>query len=145
MLEFGDWFHISLPGVILATVVGQIVSILWFGPLFSRQWLKYCRWNYEEAMEIIDKNHREKRPLYFSFLEHFVNMLIMGVLIHNVNITTVYGAMGFAALMWFGFMATVSINEVLWHGEKFEFYVLNQACYFVRSLAMAASYAYVAL
>jgi len=145
MLEFGDWFQISIPGVILATVLGQIVSTIWFGPLFSKQWIKYCRWNFNEAMEIIDKNHREKKPLYFSFLEHLINMLVFGVLIHNMGITTVSGAMWFSVLVWFGFMATVAANEVLWHAEKFEFYALNQACYFVRGLVMAATYAYIAL
>lgn len=145
MLEIGDWFRISIPGVIFSTVIGQIVTILWFGPLFSHHWVKFCRWNYDEAMEIIDKNQRGKKSLYFSFLEHLVSMLVLGVLIHNMNITTISGAMTFAGFLWFGFMATVSVNEVLWHGEKLEFYILNQASYFVRSLVMAASYAYLVL
>jgi len=71
-------------------------------------------------------------------------MIILGVLFHNLHINTIGSAIGVGLLVWLGFMATLSSNEVLWHGEKVEFYVLNQTSFLLRTILMTTVYGYLA-
>ena len=138
-----NWFQVNYLAAAVATTLGFLFSVVWLRIIFKNKWIKYCRWSYQEALEIMEANQRDK-SIYWSFLEHFISMIVLGVLFHNLQINTIGSALGLSILLWFGFMATLSLNEVLWHGEKVEFYVLNQASFLFRTILMTSIYGYCA-
>jgi len=135
----------TLSAVLLSTAVAQFISALWFGPFFSKQWQKYCGWTEVEYKNYLSDKSEYRRSIIGAFLEQLVSVIVFAVLLHYLNITDAVEAIKLAGLVWFGFMATASINEVLWHGERVGFYVLTQASYLVRTIAVAAVYSFVAL
>ncbi len=138
-----NWFQVNYFAAAVATTLGFIFSVFWLRILFRNKWIKYCRWSYQEALEIMEANQRDK-SIYWSFFEHLISMIILGVLFHNLHINTIGSAIGVGLLVWLGFMATLSSNEVLWHGEKVEFYVLNQTSFLLRTILMTTVYGYLA-
>jgi len=143
MLQYLQRFNVNLIGVIMATIVGQILSTIWYTLLFHKAWDKYSGFNEEELKKIKATSHKNPRSIYLSILEQFISTYAYAILVHNLSISTFMGAAILGAVVWFGFMATVGINEVIWHGEKLQFYVLNQACYLVRTILKGLVYFYV--
>ena len=143
--EFLQTHFQTISGVLLATAVGQFISALWFGPFFSKQWQKYCGWSEYELKNYLSDKTQYRRTVLGAFLEQLVSIIVFVVLLHYLNITELVEAIKLAGLVWFGFMATASVNEVLWHGERVGFYVLTQSSYLVRTLASAAVYSLIAL
>ena len=142
--EFLQTHFQTISGVLLATAVGQFISALWFGPFFSKQWQKYCGWSEYELKNYLSDKTQYRRTVLGAFLEQLVSIIVFVVLLHYLNITELVEAIKLAALVWFGFMATASVNEVLWHGEKVEFYILNQASFLFRTILMTSIYGYCA-
>lgn len=135
----------TLSAVLLSTAVAQFISALWFGPFFSKQWQKYCGWTEIEYKNYLSNKSEYRKSIVGAFLEQLVSVIVFAVLLHYLNITETAEAIKLAGLVWFGFMATASVNEVLWHGERVGFYVLTQSSYLVRTIAVAAVYSFVAL
>lgn len=138
-----DKLNVNIIGVFIAAAVNQFISAMWFGPLFGRIWKKYSRWNPEELKKMVGTTHT--RSIWGSFIEQMISGFVLAVLIHNLHITSTTGAVALGVLVWLGFMATTNVNEVLWHGEKFNFYLLNQANYLVRNITTAIIYSRIAL
>jgi len=134
--------NISIIGVVAATFVGQFISAMWFGPLFNKQWTKHCGWELDQIKKYMKEGHT--KAVWGSLVETFIAQIVFAFLLHNLQITSIVGAAVVGAIVWVGFMATVGINEVLWHGMKIQFYILNQASYLVRTVAMAAVYSFIA-
>jgi sterol desaturase/sphingolipid hydroxylase (fatty acid hydroxylase superfamily) len=145
MISFLNFSSVSFLGVFAAAIVAQFISAMWYGPLFEKQWKKYCRWSEEEFMKFLKTDNRHTKAIYVTFIEQLISMFALAVLIHSLHITTTEGAMTLGAGIWFAFMATMGINEVLWHNEKIGFYILNQSNYLVRTVAMAAVYSWITL
>jgi len=139
-----DNFNVSILGIIAAGFTGHIISGVWFSVLFSKQFLKYSGWS-EEQREKVFKETNMGFSILGSLISKIITTIVFAILVHNLNITTMGSAVTLAILVWFGFMVTVCINEVLWHGEKIQFYILNQSCFFVIHVAMGVIYSLIAL
>ena len=138
-------FNINILGVLFATLLGQFISAMWFGPLFNKQWVKYCGWDEEQVKKYMSDKKRHRNSAIGSFIETLISNVIFAFLFHSLNIETQCGAATLAFLVWLGFMAPSTLNEVLWHGENPRFYFLNVSNYLVRTLAGGAVYTFVAL
>ncbi len=135
---------ISIIGVVAATFVGQFISAMWFGPLFNKQWTKYCGWDVDQIKKYMKEGNRHTKAVWGSLVETLIAQIFYAILLHNLQITSIVEAMVVGAIAWAGFMATVGLNEVLWHGMKIQFYILNQSSYLVRTVVMGAVYSFIA-
>ena len=142
MFEYLSKLSVNFLGVIMSTIVGQIISVIWFALIFAKTWDKYSGFN-EEELKKVKADHNKPKTIYFSLLEQFISAYFYAVLMHNLNITSLMGAGILGLVIWAGFMATVGVNEVIWHREKAQFYILNQACYLVRTVLKGVVYFYI--
>jgi len=139
-----DLSSVNLLGVLLGSFADFCFCYIWFDILFPKQILKYCGWTEEEAKKNSAKFHTG-RNLLTAYTTKFITAFVLALVVHSLEITTTFGVLKLCAILWFGFMATVSMNEVLWHGEKFEYYLVNQIGFLVCSLGMAFIYSLIAL
>jgi len=110
--------------------------------LFDKIWDKYSGYNEEELKKIRGKSQR--KSVVLSLLEQLISSYIYAIFAENLEITSLSCAAILGAALWFGFIATVGANEVLWHGEKIQFYALHQACYLLRTVIKGVVYVFVA-
>lgn len=122
--------------VLVASVLGQFISFMWFSTIFVKPWIKYSNWD----KELLKKQKPGLQPILYSYLEQLITFTAIVILTHYLGINTIPDALKLTVFVWFGFMATVAINEVIWHAEKIQFYLINQGCYLVRNSAMIALY-----
>jgi len=138
---------VSLVGILAGAITGHFVHAIWYMKLFSRLFVKYYGWDEEETKKRIETgSHKGIGHLILgSFISKVIYTVIFAILAHNIGVTEMFDAIKLGVLIWFGFMATVCLNEVLWHGERIQFYLINQGCYIVSNIATAAVYTLIAL
>ena len=136
--------NLSILGILGASITGHIISGVWFSALFSKQFLKYAGWSEEQKKKIMAETNMGVSILG-SLIGKIICTIVFAILVHNLHITTMASAVFLAVVVWFGFTLTVCVNEVLWHGEMVQFYILNQACFLVMHVAMGVVYSLIAL
>ena len=141
-IEF-DNLHYKVLGVVGSAFVGQIISSVWFLG-FQRQFLKYCAHSEDESKKIIAETNVKFSSIW-SFISKIITSIVFAWLAHSLNIMTIGSAILLAVIVWFGFQITVCVNEVIWHGEKIQYYALTQGCFLFVYTAMGAIYSLVAL
>lgn len=135
-------FSVNIFGLLTSTILGNVFSTVWFMVLFDKIWDKYSGYNEEELKKIRGKSQR--KSVVLSLLEQLISSYIYAIFAENLEITSLSCAAILGAALWFGFIATVGANEVLWHGEKIQFYALHQACYLLRTVIKGVVYVFVA-
>jgi len=136
-------FNVSILGVFLASFADFFFVFIWFNLLFPKQIMKYSNWTEEQKKSSAKFNMG--RTLLTTYITKLITAFVFAVIVHSLEITTTIGALKLCAILWFGFMATVSLNEVLWHGEMVEYYLINQGGFLVCSLGMAFVYSLITL
>lgn len=119
---------------VLAVAIAQfMLGWLWYGPLFGRAWLRLMGKTKAEVMQ--------SNPA-LAMLGSFVPSLIMAyILAHFVQYA---GAVSWSQGMqagfwaWLGFIATTTLNSVLFEGKSKALYILGNGYYLVSLLIMGA-------
>ena len=135
-------FTVDPFGLVVSTVLGNVFSTAWFTVLFDKTWDKYSGFNEEELKKI--RGRSQKKSIILSVVEQLISTYIYAVIAENLQITSLTCAAILGAALWLGFIATVGANEVLWHGEKIQFYALQQTCYFLRTVIKGVLYIFLA-
>ncbi len=123
--------------IIGAAVAHFIVGMLWYSPvLFGNQWMKASGITKKE----IDK--AKKKGMAIPMVIAAISALVMAFVLSKVMYMTgskdpMSGVMiGFLA--WVGFIATTSLNSVLWENKNMQYYTINNGYSLVSLLVMGA-------
>jgi len=109
---------------------------------FDKTWDKYSGYNEEELKKI--RGRSQRKSVVLSLIEQLISSFIYAVIAENLEISSLTCAAILGAVLWLGFIATVGANEVLWHGEKIQFYALQQTCYLLRTVLKGVVYVFIA-
>jgi hypothetical protein len=125
---------INYLAVIAAAIAAVGVGVLWYGPLFGKEWMKLMGFTPEsmKAMKI--------SPKMSMILTSLCTVLMVYVLAHFVKMLNVMDALSSLALafwIWLGFIVTTMANQVLFEDKPWKLYLLNISHYFVVLLVAA--------
>ncbi len=135
---------VSLIGILVGALVGHFIHAIWYMKLFTKPFVKYYGWDEEETKKKIGEHKGIGHLILGSFISKVIYSVIFAIIAHNMGISEIEDAIKLGVLVWIGFMATVCLNEVLWHGERIQFYLINQGCYLVSNIATAVVYTLIA-
>jgi hypothetical protein len=127
-----DFSGINFLAVLVAAIAAFIIGFLWHGPLFGRQWIKMMAIPQSEVDAMKAKGMGPMVPRMIAALVQ--QLIIATVMSHLASALSVSGAMAavlFAVLLWFGFIATVLLNSVLWENRKMDLYLFNVSYHLV--------------
>lgn len=131
--------EINYGAVLVAAISNMILGMLWYGPLFGKQWMKCMGWK-ESDMEKMknDPKMRSKMPLYYlgGFISALVMAYVLSHIIDYAGATDLMGGVMAAFWVWLGFVATVLFSSVLWEGKAVNHYLLNVGYYLVGLVIM---------
>jgi len=128
-------FEINLLAVLVAALAHMVIGAFWYSPvLFGKKWMALSGMTKEK----MEHCHPSMHKMYaIGFL---VSLVMSYVLAHVLQLgsTTLVLALQTAFWIWLGFMATISLNSVIWGGRDKMLWVLDNAYYLVSLLVMSA-------
>lgn len=111
--------------VLTAAIAGMGLGALWYSPLlFGKLWMSLMGLNGK------DMEKDKKKGMGKTYAISFASMLVMSyVLAWFIGLGAVTVSIGLmkSFLAWLGFMATLSLNSVLWEGRSAKLYLLNNS------------------
>ncbi len=127
--------------VLVAAIVSMVLGFLWYGPIFGKQWIYMMGWNEADC-----KGKQKQGMGVQTYVLMIVGSLVMAyVLAHSVIIgntyfqaTGVHGGLMAGFWNWLGFVAPVMLGRVLWEGQSWKLWVLNNGYYLLSLLLMGA-------
>jgi hypothetical protein len=104
---------INYAAVLAASVANFVLGGIWYQLLFRKP-------VYREIAGRVTP-----RDLSIAFVRGLVMAWALAVLMTRTGVHSWPGAIGLAALVWFGFMATAQLSETLFGGRSWRIYLIN--------------------
>jgi len=131
---------INYYAVIAAAVVNMVLGFVWYGPLFGKMWLPLAGWTQETMAAVKGKN------MTMTYVLQVVMALIMSyTLAHAIVFGTTYtgtfgilGGITAAFWYWLGFVAPVTMAQVMWENKTWTYWMITAGYYLVAMLIMGA-------
>lgn len=130
---------INYIAVIVAAVASIAIGMIWYGPLFGKQWTVMMGWTPEAVAAM-----KAKGDMGQKYGIQIIGSLVMAYVLANALIfASTYmqvsgvqaGAMaGF--FNWLGFVAPVTLGSALWEQKSWNLWLLNNAYYIVSLISM---------
>ena len=132
--------NINLIAVLLAAVANMVVGMLWYGPLFGKQW-KTMMGLTDESMKTMPLTATQ------AMIGGTITALLMAyVLAHDAfvwgqffgtSISQIAFALQLAFWIWLGYVATTQAGSFLWEGKSWKLFALNASQSLVSLIAMS--------
>ena len=132
--------NINLIGVLAAGIVGMVIGVLWYGPLFGKQWIRWMGFTKETIEET------KKKGMISSYALGLLGQLASA---YSLALLTAFSFQYFGGFsyslvfwVWFGIVLPIQMTTVLWEGKSWKLFLLNSAYYLVQLLAMGTVLSY---
>lgn len=108
--------------VLGAAIASFVIGLLWYGPLFRKQWMKLSG---VTAASMKKMKLTPARAMSIGFVAILITAYVLSNFVHILGITTWAAAAQFAFWAWLGLVAPVQLGAYLWEGKPFKLFVLN--------------------
>lgn len=127
--------EVNYLAIFAVTFLSVILGSLWYGPLFGKTWIKLMGWSKSE----MEKGAEDKSAMMKSYgLQTLGSLFMAFVLLHTLVFAKAYlGEDGVLAGIqtgfwnWLGFIAPVTLTNVLWEGKPWKLWLINNGYYLV--------------
>ncbi len=120
--------------VLGAAVASFVIGMLWYGPLFGKQWMKLAGITPASMKKM---NMSPARAMTLGFIVSLVTAYVLSHFVDLLSVTTLGGAAQFAFWAWLGLIAPINLGAWLWEGKPFNLFVLNTAYWLVSVIVMS--------
>lgn len=112
-----QYLAVNWLAVVVAAVVNMVVGFLWYGPLFSRLFLRLVGKREDEV---------ESTPIVYvlGFVMGFVTTYVLAVIIVSAGVTTWWGGAVTGAVVWIAIGALTSANTIMYEDRKVGLWLL---------------------
>ena len=125
--------HVNFLAVFVAAIANYIIATIWYAALFSRVWKKLT-------------GISEMKPKPANIVLVFIGSLVMSyVLVHSIvfgyyytHMSGVAGGLMGGLFNWLGFIAPVTLMNVLYEKRPWKLWLLDNAFWLVSLLVMGA-------
>ncbi len=128
---------INYLAVLVAAVVAMVIGGLWYSPLLFRNlWMRLAG---KTTKDLEKAKQKGMGKLYLlAFIAALVTSYVLAHFVDYLEATTISSGMTAGFWLWLGFIATTTLNSVLWEGKSFKLYILNNAHLLLNLLVMGA-------
>jgi hypothetical protein len=127
--------------VLGAAAAAVILGVLWYGPLFGRQWMRTVGISHEQMAEA---KRRGMQGMWRTYAVMIIGTLVMSYVLAHViaafgdSLGESIGGTGASAgiWMWLGFVAPVTLGSVLWENRPWKYWFIVAGYYFVSLVLM---------
>ncbi|MEK6812546.1 MAG: DUF1761 domain-containing protein [Nanoarchaeota archaeon] len=116
----------SLWPVLIAAIASMVFGFLWYSQaLFGNLWMKLSGITQKQIQE--GKKKGMAMPMLVGFIAGIVTAVVIDSLTTWLNLGLFGEAIYLGFFVWLGFLATTTINDVIWGGKPFKLWILNNA------------------
>jgi len=109
----------ELLAILLAALAYTILGFIWYSPyLFGGAWQKLTG---------IKKMKSTPATVLLAFLYALVMAYVLSSLIEYMGASTLVSGISVGLVAWLGFIATITMGQVIWERRPAELYLLNNA------------------
>ena len=120
--------------VLGAAVASFVIGMLWYGPLFGKQWMKLAGITPASMKKM---KMTPARAMTFGFIAMLVTAYVLSNFVHILGIMSWAAAAQFAFWAWLGLVAPVQLGAYIWEGKPFKLFLLNAAHNLVSLIVMS--------
>jgi hypothetical protein len=120
--------------VLGAAVASFMIGMLWYGPLFRKQWMKLAGITPASMKKM---KVTPARAMSIGLVATLLTAYVLSNFVHVLGIMTWAAAAQFAFWIWIGLVAPVQLGSYLWEGKPFKLFVLNTAHNLVSLIVMS--------
>ncbi len=120
--------------VLGAAVASFIIGMLWYGPLFGKQWMKLA------GITPASMKKMKMTPAHsmsIGFVATLLTAYVLSNFVHVLGIMSWAAAGQFAFWVWIGLVAPVQLGSFLWEGKPLKLFVLNTTHNLVSLIVMS--------
>lgn len=117
-------------GILVAAFAHVMVGWLWYSPFLFGQ-------RYQRLVKTVPNADKMGIAIAGSFFAALIMAAIMVCFMYRLHITSLFSAFNFGWMVWLGFMATISLQGVLYAQWPFGLYCINAGYNLVGVVAMA--------
>lgn len=114
---------INIFSLIIATIINIILSFTWYGPLFSKEWIKAMGFSKKEIDA--EKNKDMKNPTIIVILTTIITVYVINVILTTMNVTNLFEALFIGVLIWAAFYLTKDVGTLLWEHKPLKLLYIN--------------------
>jgi Kef-type K+ transport system membrane component KefB len=113
---------INFVAVLVAGFVHMATGLIWFSTsVFGRQWMELTKQEMKPA----------QRWIPAAVIGHLLIALVLAIVVHLANATTVLEGFAIGVLIWIGFVVTLEIGELVWEKIPFKLFMIRIGNHFV--------------
>lgn len=127
------YFEINYLAVFVAAIAHMAVGMLWYGPLFGKQWMAYVGIT-PESMKHMPLTMWQ--AMVGGFITALLMAFVLAVVADTMGVLFWDEALFLSFMVWLGFTSTTIAGSFLWEGKPFGLFVLNAAQSLVSLLIM---------
>ncbi len=116
-------YDVNILIVLVAAIAGFIISTLWYSIFFGKKWMKLTGISAEDAEKM--KKEGGGKEMVLGFVSTFIMAYVLGYVLSLAGVVDAGGATILAAILWLGFIGTITLGSVLWEKKPFGLYLLN--------------------
>lgn len=122
--------NINYLAVLVSSILAFGIGSLWYGPLFSKLWMKESGF----TEEFLKKDFNPAKTFGLAFVGHFFIGLVVAYFISLTNAQTISDGIRVSSTAWFGFMfSTLFINQ-LFQRKSFTLLSIDAGYHFVNMI-----------
>jgi hypothetical protein len=131
--------EVNLLAVAVATIVAFVIGMLWYGPLFGKQWMKMMGYT-PESMKAMKMSPMGSMIWMFVLSALLNYVLAHGILYGNIalNMSGVGAGLTGAFWFWLGFAVPFTAGSYLWENKSWKLWAFNALYYLVTFLVAGA-------
>jgi hypothetical protein len=120
--------NIEILEIIIAALASMFIGMMWYsGAMFGKAWLKLV-------------GIKQPKPHWIHYVSAFIISIIASVVltffIGFLQYPTPGGGVVLGFFAWLGFIATTSMNPVIWEGQNIRLFLINNSSALAQLLVM---------
>lgn len=127
-------FGISIVTILGAVVASMVLGMLWYGPLFGKQWMALMKLKMSDAKKM---QLSPGQAISLGFVSTIVSAVVLACFVSYADIKTIDGAVKLAGLLWLGFSAPLLFSGFLWENKPIKLFILNATHRLIELVIMA--------
>lgn len=110
---------INFPAVVAATIIQMVLGMVWYGPIFGKQWMALTGMTEEKGKAGM------KRAMTIGVSASFITAFIMAGMLAATGVDSAKHAVKMAIVLWLGFNLTVEMHGIAWEQRPVKLMWIN--------------------
>lgn len=124
---------INYLAVLVASIASMAIGMIWYGPLFGKQWMKIMGFTPKSVKKM---KVSPSRAMTLGFIATLVTAYVLSHFVDYLAATTFATSAQLAFWLWLGLVAPMQLGSYLWEGKPIKLFVINSLHYLVSLIVM---------